>query len=271
MLVDLKRGEGEDTMRIVRFKREPNELPIWGWMADERIGVLDGSPFDEFQREEARLPIEEVQLVAPVVPGKIICIGLNYAAHAAEHDVEVPDLPLLFLKPPSAVVGSGQPILLPPQSQQVEHEAELAVIISQRGRWIRPEQVANYVLGFTAANDVTARDLQFRDGQWTRSKGFDTFCPLGPWIETEFEPADALITCSVNGQMRQMASTRDMIFTVPHIVAFISSVMTLEAGDVILTGTPPGVGPLSDGDEVTVEIEGLGTLRNSVKVDLRGK
>ena len=258
-------------MRIVRFRRDPNELPIWGWMADDRIGVLDGSPFDEFRREEALFPLQEAQLLAPAMPGKIICVGLNYASHAAEHDTEVPELPLIFLKPPSSVIGPDQTILLPPQSQQVEHEAELAVIICQQARWIRPEQVKNHVLGFTAANDVTARDLQFRDGQWTRSKGFDTFCPLGPWIETEFEAADALITCSVNGQMRQMASTRDMIFTVPHIVAFISSVMTLEPGDVILTGTPSGVGPLVDGDEVTVEIEGLGILRNPVKTDLRGK
>jgi len=257
-------------MRIVRFKRNPEESPIWGWMADDRIGVLDGSPFEEFRREEARLPLEEAHLVAPIIPGKIICVGRNYAAHAAEHDAEVPELPLLFLKPPSTVIGPDQAILLPPQSQQVEHEAELAVVISQRGRWIRPEQVTNHVLGFTLANDVTARDLQFRDGQWTRGKGFDTFCPLGPWIETEFDPADALITCMVNGQMKQMASTRDMIFTVPHIVAFISSVMTLEPGDVILTGTPSGVGPLTDGDEVIVEIEGLGTLSNPVKIDLRG-
>jgi 2-keto-4-pentenoate hydratase/2-oxohepta-3-ene-1,7-dioic acid hydratase in catechol pathway len=252
-------------MRIVRFKRNPEESPIWGWMADDRIGVLDGSPFEEFRREEARLPLEEAHLVAPIIPGKIICVGRNYAAHAAEHDAEVPELPLLFLKPPSTVIGPDQAILLPPQSQQVEHEAELAVVISQRGRWIRPEQVTNHVLGFTLANDVTARDLQFRDGQWTRGKGFDTFCPLGPWIETEFDPTDALITCMVNGQMKQMASTRDMIFTVPHIVAFISSVMTLEPGDVILTGTPSGVGPLTDGDEVIVEIEGLGTLSNPVK------
>lgn len=257
-------------MRIVRFKRNLKESPIWGWMSDDRIGVLDGSPFEEFRREEARLPLEEAHLVAPIIPGKIICVGRNYAAHAAEHDAEVPELPLLFLKPPSTVIGPDQAILLPPQSQQVEHEAELAVVISQRGRWIQPEQVTNHVLGFTLANDVTARDLQFRDGQWTRGKGFDTFCPLGPWIETEFDPADALITCMVNGQMKQMASTRDMIFTVPHIVAFISSVMTLEPGDVILTGTPSGVGPLTDGDEVTVEIEGLGTLSNPVKIDLRG-
>ncbi len=257
-------------MRIVRFKRDPKESPIWGWMADDRIGVLDGSPFDEFRREEARLPLEEAQLVAPIVPGKIICVGRNYAAHAAEHDAEVPEIPIIFLKPPSTVIGPGEAILLPPQSEQVEHEAELAVVMSQQGRWIRPEQAMKHVLGFTLANDVTARDLQFRDDQWTRGKGFDTFCPLGPWIETEFDPADALITCSVNGQMKQMASTRDMIFTVPHIVAFISSVMTLEPGDVVLTGTPSGVGPLTDGDEVTVEIERLGTLSNPVKRDLRG-
>jgi 2-keto-4-pentenoate hydratase/2-oxohepta-3-ene-1,7-dioic acid hydratase in catechol pathway len=180
-------------------------------------------------------------------------------------------MPLIFLKPPSAVIGPGEEILLPPQSKHVEHEAELAVVISQHARWIRPEEVTQHVLGFTAANDITARDLQFSDDQWTRGKGFDTFCPLGPWIETEFDPADALITCTVNGQMRQMASTRDMVFTVPHIVAFISSVMTLEPGDVVLTGTPAGVGPLVDGDEVTVEIEGLGALTNPVKTDLRGR
>jgi 2-keto-4-pentenoate hydratase/2-oxohepta-3-ene-1,7-dioic acid hydratase in catechol pathway len=258
-------------MRIVRFKRSPEESPIWGWLADDRVGVLDGLPFNEFRREEARLPLEQTHLVSPIVPGKIICVGRNYIAHAAEHDAEVPEMPLIFLKPPSAVIGPGEEILLPPQSKHVEHEAELAVVISQHARWIRPEEVTQHVLGFTAANDITARDLQFSDDQWTRGKGFDTFCPLGPWIETEFDPADALITCTVNGQMRQMASTRDMVFTVPHIVAFISSVMTLEPGDVVLTGTPAGVGPLVDGDEVTVEIEGLGALTNPVKTDLRGR
>jgi 2-keto-4-pentenoate hydratase/2-oxohepta-3-ene-1,7-dioic acid hydratase in catechol pathway len=183
----------------------------------------------------------------------------------------VPELPLIFLKPPTTVIGPGQPILLPPQSSQVEHEAELAVVIGRQGRWIAPEEVADHILGYVPANDVTARDLQYRDGQWTRGKGFDTFCPMGPWIETEFDAADALITCSVNGQLRQMASTRDLVFNVPKLVAFISSVMTLNAGDVILTGTPAGVGPLVEGDEVTVEIESLGTLTNPVKVDERGR
>ncbi|HPO59722.1 MAG TPA: fumarylacetoacetate hydrolase family protein, partial [Anaerolineaceae bacterium] len=178
-------------------------------------------------------------------------------------------IPLLFLKPPSSVIGPGEAILLPPQSRQVEHEAELAVVIGRLGRWIPPEAALDYVFGYTVANDVTARDLQRRDGQWTRGKGFDTFCPLGPWIETDYDPYDNLITCRVNGEIRQMASTRDMIFPVQQLVAFASSVMTLEPGDVILTGTPAGIGPLLDGDEVAVDIEGIGELRNPVKADVR--
>lgn len=231
------------------------------------IGILDGSPFEDFRREEADIPLEAVRLLAPVEPGKLICIGRNYAAHAAEHDSEVPDLPLLFLKPPSAVIGSGETILLPPQSQRVEHEAELAIVVGAQGRWIPPEEADDHILGYTAANDVTARDLQRRDGQWTRGKGFDTFCPLGPWIETELDPSDTMISCSVGGQLRQMASTRDMIFSVRNLVAFVSAVMTLYPGDVILTGTPSGVGPLLDGDEVTIEIEGIGALKNPVRAD----
>jgi 2-keto-4-pentenoate hydratase/2-oxohepta-3-ene-1,7-dioic acid hydratase in catechol pathway len=256
-------------MRIVRFFPSAHSQPTWGWLAGERIGVLDGSPFGEYRREEAVLPLDGTRLAAPVRPGKVVCVGRNYAAHAAEHDADIPEIPILFLKPPTSVIGPGATILLPPQSQQVDHEAELAVVIGIGGRWIRPEEAERYILGYTAANDVTARDLQRRDAQWSRAKGFDTFCPLGPWIETDLDPADALVTCSVNGQMRQMASTRDMIFPVRQLVAFISSIMTLEAGDVILTGTPAGVGPLLDGDEVTVEIEGLGVLANPVQADRR--
>jgi 2-keto-4-pentenoate hydratase/2-oxohepta-3-ene-1,7-dioic acid hydratase in catechol pathway len=199
------------------------------------------------------------------MPGKIVCIGRNYADHAREHQAAIPEVPLIFLKPPSAVIGPGAPILLPPQSQQVEHEGELVIVIRKKTRWISPENALDYVLGFTAGNDVTARDLQNRDGQWTRGKGFDTFCPIGPWIETEFDPADSVITCSVNGEMRQMASTRDMVFNVRQIIAFISSVMTLEAGDMIMTGTPAGVGPLKHGDVVEVVIEGIGALQNPVR------
>ncbi len=179
----------------------------------------------------------------------------------------MPDLPLLFLKPPSAVIGPEDTVRLPPQSGSVEHEGELAVVIGKRGRWITIDEAPDYILGYTAANDVTARDLQRRDSQWTRGKGFDTFCPLGPWIDTDLDPADALITCSVNGQLRQMGSTRDLVFPVYELVAFTSSIMTLEPGDVILTGTPSGVGPLVEGDEVTVEIDGIGSLTNRVRAE----
>lgn len=258
-------------MRIVRFLTKPQSTPTWGWVAGERVGVLDGSPFADFRREEAVLPVEAVRLLAPVQPGKIVGVGRNYVAHAAEHEAEVPKLPLLFLKAPSSVIGPGEPILLPPQSQQVEHEAELAVVIGHRARWIRPEEAEDHVLGYMVANDVTARDLQRRDEQWTRAKGFDTFCPLGPWIETEFDPVDALVTCSVNGQLRQMGSTRDMVFPVRQLIAFISSIMSLNPGDVIITGTPGGVGPLVHGDEVTAEIEGIGRLTNPVRTDVRAE
>jgi 2-keto-4-pentenoate hydratase/2-oxohepta-3-ene-1,7-dioic acid hydratase in catechol pathway len=196
-------------------------------------------------------------------------VGRNYVAHAAELENEVPDLPLLFLKPPSAVIGPGDEIVLPPQSENVQHEAELAIVICQRGRWISPGDIPEHILGFTAANDVTARDLQYTDGQWARGKGFDTFLPLGPLIETELDPADVMITCQVNGQLRQMASTRDMVFPVTQLVGYVSSIMTLEPGDVILTGTPAGVGPLVDGDEVSIEIEGIGTLTNPVRAASR--
>jgi len=254
-------------MKLLRFRTKDSDAARWGWLDDDRVGEIEGDPFGTYKRSPAKLPLASVQLGAPVKPGKIVCVGRNYAAHAAEHAAEVPELPLLFLKPPSAVIGPGDRILLPPQSERVEHEGELAIVIARRGRWVQPDEVDPMILGFTIANDVTARDIQFGDGQWTRGKGFDTFCPLGPWIELSFDPADALITTSVNGQMRQMGSTRDMIFPARQLVAFISSVMTLKPGDVILTGTPSGVGPLVDGDEVSVEITGIGTLTNPVRVD----
>ncbi len=250
-------------MRLVRYQSK-GESPRFGWLHDDWVGPVEGTPFGEFRRLEASLPLDAVRLLSPIQPSKIVCVGRNYIAHAKEHSVEVPEVPMLFLKPPSAVIGQGDTILLPPQSQQVEHEAELAVIIGKRSRWISIEEAAQVILGYTIGNDVTARDLQRRDGQWTRGKGFDTFCPLGPWIETNFDPADALITGYVNGEMRQMASTRDMVFHVRHLIAFASSVMTLEPGDVLLTGTPAGVGPLQAGDMVEITIEGLGALRNPV-------
>jgi len=253
-------------MRFVRYQIGQGE-PRFGWVYEDRVGSLEGTPFGEFRRMEAEIPLESVRLLAPVLPGKIVCVGRNYEEHAKELNNPVPEIPLLFLKPPSAVIATGDKIVLPPQSRQVDHEGELVVVIGKRGRWIPPERALEHVFGYTIANDVTARDLQRRDVQFTRGKGFDTFCPLGPWIETEFDLTDALVTCRVNNEMRQMASTREMIFSVPQLIAFISSVMTLEVGDIILTGTPAGVGPLTANDVVEVSIEGIGTLRNPVVME----
>ncbi len=177
-------------MRLVRYRKRAGGSIQWGWLSEDRVGLVEGSPFGEYRRKEARLSLDTVELLAPATPSKIICVGRNYAAHAAEHEVDVPELPLLFLKPPSSIIGPGGTVRLPPQSTQVEHEAELAVVIGQTCRWVEPKAAMQSVLGFTVANDVTARDLQRLDGQWTRAKGFDTFCPLGPWIETELDPAE---------------------------------------------------------------------------------
>lgn len=250
-------------MRLIRYVTKSGEARL-GWVHENLVGRVKGDLFGEFIRDEADLPLDSVHLLPPVLPGKILCVGRNFVAHAREHDAEVPEVPLLFLKPPSSVIGPGQAIVLPPQSQHVEHEAELAVVIGKRGRWIMAEDVQEHILGYTIANDVSARDLQRKDGQWSRAKGFDTFCPIGPWIETEFDHADALITCKVNDETRQMGSTRDMVFSVRQLVAFASSVMTLEPGDLLLTGTPAGVGPLQPGDLVEISIDGLGRLSNPV-------
>ncbi|NCP87141.1 MAG: 2-hydroxyhepta-2,4-diene-1,7-dioate isomerase [Anaerolineae bacterium CG_4_9_14_3_um_filter_57_17] len=251
-------------MKIIRYQTQ-NEPPHSGWILDDLVGEIDGDLFGEYRRLKAETPFDTVKLFAPVQPTKIICVGRNYAEHAKELGNDVPKVPLIFFKPPSAIINPGDSIVLPPQSQQVEHEAELVVVIGKRGRNITTEQARDYILGYTIGNDVTARDLQKSDGQWTRAKGFDTFCPFGPWIDTDFDVSDALITCRVSGQPRQMASTRDMIFNVGTLVAYISSVMTLEPGDIIFTGTPAGVGALAAGDEVVVEIEGLGRLSNPVR------
>ena len=250
-------------MRFIRYQQN-NDAPRYGWVFHGLVGEVDGDIFSEFRRREVHIPLEEVRLLAPVTPSKIICVGRNYTEHAREHGVEVPDIPLLFLKPPSAIIAQGEAILLPPQSSQVEHEAELAVVVGKQGRWILPEDARDYILGYTLANDVTARDLQRSDGQWTRGKGFDTFCPIGPWIETQFDASDSLLVCRVNGEIRQMVSTGEMVFSINQLVAYASTIMTLEPGDVILTGTPAGVGPLHAGDNVEVEIEGLGVLSNPV-------
>ena len=252
-------------MKIVRYQSDGNE-PKYGWMLDDKVGEIEGDVFGEYRRREAKAPVAELKLLAPCEPSKILCVGRNYVEHARELGNDVPKVPLIFLKPPSSIISSGEHIILPPQSAQVEHEAELVVVIGRRAKNVTAETAREYIFGYTIGNDVTARDLQKTDDQWTRAKGFDTFCSFGPWIDTEFDASDAVVTCRVNGQMRQMASTRDMVFNVVTLIAYISSVMTLEPGDVLFTGTPAGVGELKNGDVVDVEIEGLGKLSNPVKV-----
>ena len=257
-------------MRVIRYEaQEGKSKPKYGWILENKVGEISGNIFGRYGRKEAETPFSDVRLLAPCEPSKIICVGRNYIDHAKELGNEVPKVPLIFLKPPSSIIPIGGTILLPPQSTQVEHEGELVVVIGRQGRNITSEQARRHIFGYTIGNDITARDLQKTDGQWTRAKGFDTFCSFGPWIDTDFDPADAVITCRVNGQMRQMASTRDMVFNISTLIAYISSVMTLEPGDLIFTGTPAGVGELKHGDEVIVEIEGLGALRNPVRAEGR--
>jgi 2-keto-4-pentenoate hydratase/2-oxohepta-3-ene-1,7-dioic acid hydratase in catechol pathway len=211
-------------------------------------------------------PAAKLAALAPVCPSKVVCVGLNYKKHAQEMDKTIPDEPLMFMKPPTAVIGPGQPIELPSQSQEVHHEGELAVVIGRQAKGLSLEESLGAILGYTCANDVTARDIQRREARYTRGKGFDTFCPLGPAIAgaDEFEPAAHRLECRVDGEVRQSSRLDDFIFSIPEVVSFISHVMTLYPGDVILTGTPHGVGPIVDGQSVSVEIDGIGELTNPV-------
>ena len=206
-----------------------------------------------------------VQMLAPVTPSKIVCVGRNYREHAAELGNKMPDEPLLFLKAPSAVIGNGDCIELPDASQQVEHEGELGVVIGKQAHKLSPDDdPLGYVLGYTCVNDITARDLQRKDVQFTRAKSFDTFCPVGPWIETELDPLNLVVKTRVNGVEKQSGRIADMAFSVPFLIRYIANIMTLWAGDLIVTGTPAGVSPLKNGDVVEVEIDGIGTLQNGV-------
>jgi len=250
-------------MRIIRFSNKDGDIQ-YGWLENNKIGLIDGNLFGEYQRLEPTINLSLQKILAPVIPTKIVCVGRNYREHAVEQNVDIPESPQLFLKPPSAIIAQEECIQIPPQSKQVEHEAELVVVIGKKGRWISVEESNNYILGYTIGNDVTARDIQHKDLQWTRGKGFDTFCPIGPWIETELDPADCLISCRVNGGLRQMASTREMIYSVNQIVSYVSTVMTLEPGDLIFTGTPAGIGGIKAGDTIEIEIEGIGILSNKV-------
>jgi len=251
-------------MKIVRVDAEADDI-TYGAVEPDGIRLYHGSPFFQWERSETVLPITQVKLLSPVIPTKVVAVGKNYADHAAEMQSEVPQTPILFLKPPTSVIGPLASIKLPPESREVHHEAELAVVIGKVTRNVEPGDVNSHILGYTVANDVTARDLQRLDGQWTRAKGFDTFCPLGPAIDTEFDPTEQnQIMCTVNGETRQDGVTSDLVFGVVELVSFISKVMTLLPSDVILTGTPSGVGPITDGDRVEVEIGGIGVLLNPV-------
>jgi 2-keto-4-pentenoate hydratase/2-oxohepta-3-ene-1,7-dioic acid hydratase in catechol pathway len=266
-------------VRIARFTTDGDpaygvvsgDVDEFGQPADDSVVVeLSGDPlYAGIQPTQGEHRLSDVRLLAPVIPrSKVVAIGRNYAAHAAELGNEAPKEPMMFLKPNTSVVGPGDQVFYPPQTQRLDYEGELAVVIGRICRDVPPDQATDVIFGYTIANDVTARDLQSRDGQWTRAKGFDSFCPLGPWIETDLDPqtfADGVsIQTHLNGDLVQDGTTKDLIFDIPTLVAHITSVMTLLPGDVILTGTPDGIGPMQVGDEVEVSIAGLGALTNTV-------
>ena len=249
-------------MKIVRYRREQG--PAWGVLDDGLVRSATGTPFVDLEPFEEVGPIEGVRLLAPVVPSKIVCVGRNYREHAAEFDNPVPEEPLLFLKPPSSIVGPGAEVVYPALSSRVDHEAELVAVVGRSAHRVERSEASSVIGGYACGNDVTARDIQRADGQWTRGKGFDTFCPLGPWVETDYDPGDVNVVCKVNGETRQDGHTRDMIFDIPYLIEYITRFTTLEVGDVIMTGTPEGVASVTVGDEMTVEVSGLGSLTNAV-------
>ena len=249
-------------MRIARFTFE-DEVDF-GVVEGDEIAQMTGHPFAPFTFTGYRYPIADVRLLAPIIPSKVVAIGKNYADHAREMGGEPPAAPVMFLKPSTAVVGEGDAIARPPSVQRLDYEGELAVVIGRLARDVPRERALDVVFGYTCANDVTARDQQASDGQWTRAKAYDTFCPLGPWIATNVDPRDLEITTTLNGEVRQRARTSEMLHDVAALIEYASRVMTLLPGDVLLTGTPAGVGPMRAGDEVAVTIEGVGTLTNRV-------
>jgi 2-keto-4-pentenoate hydratase/2-oxohepta-3-ene-1,7-dioic acid hydratase in catechol pathway len=232
--------------------------------SDLHVAEIAGHPFGALTFSGVRHALSSVRLLAPVLPSKVVAIGKNYAAHATEMGGEVPAAPLIFLKPSTAVSGSGDNIAYPPSSVRVDYEGELAVVIGRLCRDVPVERAGEVVFGYTCANDVTARDQQKTDGQWSRAKGYDSFCPLGPWIETDLDITDLRLTTTLNGDVKQDGRTSSIVHKLPDLVAYVTACMTLLPGDVILTGTPEGVGPMSIGDEVAVEIEGIGRLVNQV-------
>lgn len=250
---------------VIRAVPPATALPRYGLIEDESIAEISGLPWESWTRSSRASRLADVRLLAPVEPSKIVCVGRNYAAHAAELGNEVPKEPVIFLKPSTSIIGPEEPIVLTKFSQRVEHEGELALVIGRRcAHLLDTDDALSFVLGYTCLNDVTARDLQINDVQFTRSKGFDTFCPVGPHIETDLDPADVLVETRVNGARRQSGNTSLMIYPAAYLVRWISRMMTLLPGDVIATGTPSGVGPLVADDTVEVRVSGIGLLRNAV-------
>ncbi|MBE0448120.1 MAG: fumarylacetoacetate hydrolase family protein [Actinobacteria bacterium] len=249
-------------MKFVRFSY--GGPVVYGVLEDDSVRIIDGTPFEKYTVSDKTYLLEKVRLLEPVVPSKIVAIGLNYIDHASELGMESHKEPILFLKPPSTILSTGDSIIYPEMSKQVEYEAELAIVIKSITRHVSADQSGERILGYTCANDVTARDLQKKDIQWTRAKSFDTFAPIGPCIATGIDPDNLKIELRLNGEVKQSSNTSNMHFKPDFLVSFISHIMTLCPGDLILTGTPPGVGPMSPGDKVEVTIEGIGTLSNKV-------
>ncbi|WP_066636235.1 fumarylacetoacetate hydrolase family protein [Desulfolucanica intricata] len=237
-----------------------------GLVTSKRVYPIHGNIYQDqqYQLDNQSYLLSELRILPPCVPGKIICVGLNYRDHSDELGFAYPEEPVLFMKPPSGIIGPGDNIIYPKMSQQVDYEAELAVVIKKTARYLKPDQVFDHILGYTCANDVTARDLQKKDGQWTRAKSFDTFAPIGPFINTELNPDNLEIKLFLNGELRQHSNTKNFIFSTTELISFISQIMTLNPGDLVLTGTPSGVGPMKEGDLVQVEVEGIGKLSNTV-------
>ncbi len=254
-------------MKIVRYRGDHASQAHYGLLEGEIVFAASGDPFSGGLEKGERVGnVSDVMLFPPVQPGKIVCVGLNYAAHVTETDAsrEVPDEPVLFMKPPSALVGAGEPIVIANAGHRTDHEAELVIVIGRTARDVAEADARSVVLGYTAGNDVSDRDLQKKDGQWVRAKGYDTYCPLGPCIETELDVANVRVESRLNGQVKQTQTTASMIFPPMRLVSFVSCVMTLNPGDIIMTGTPEGVGPMKPGDTIEVEIGGVGVLSNPV-------
>jgi len=250
--------------RFVRYMAADG--PMWGRLVGETIQALDGVPYTGAKPTGVVVELKDVRLLAPVTPSKIICVGLNYALHVKESQsaTKIPEEPVLFMKPPTAVIGPGENIVYPPSSSRVDYEAELAVVIGRTARNVTVEDAASYIWGYTCANDVTARDLQKKDGQWTRGKGFDTFCPVGPHVVTGIDYREITVESYLNGERKQSGNTSDMIFPVPFLVSYISNIMTLLPGDVISTGTPEGISPMQPGDTIEIRVSDIGSLVNQV-------